>query len=161
MSRTGSATRPQAIPVNPAGFRQPVIVVGLDGSPASWDAFAFAVGQATRMNGTLTAVYATPWVETVAVFGVPFDYAAAEQAWQDVAQELHDEAEKRLRGLGLRLGFVQEHGNAAQALIRVARSVHADLIVVGKSTKMRHHLVGSLGRQLMAKPDTPVVAVVP
>jgi hypothetical protein len=35
---------------------------------------------------------------------------------------LHDEAEHRVRGLGLHLGFVHEHGDAARALARVGRS---------------------------------------
>jgi nucleotide-binding universal stress UspA family protein len=161
MTHTGWATQPQAAPENPAGVRQPVIVVGLDGSPTSWDAFAWAAGEAARGNGTLTAVYATPWVGPVAPFGAPFDYVAAEQAWRDAADELHDEAEQRVRGLGLHLGFVQEHGDAAQALTRVARSAHADLIVVGTSTKMLHHLARSLGRRLLSKRDAPIIAVVP
>ena len=58
MSHTGSATRPHAAPENAAGVSHPVIVVGLDGSPTRWDAFAWAAGEATRGNGTLTAVYA-------------------------------------------------------------------------------------------------------
>jgi len=37
----------------------------------------------------------------------------------------------------------------------------ADLIVVGKSAKMLHHLAGSLGRRLVARNDAPVIAVVP
>jgi nucleotide-binding universal stress UspA family protein len=138
-----------------------VIVVGLDGSPTSWDAFAWAAGEATRGYGTLTAVFATPLIEPVAPFGAPFDYVAAEQAWQEAADQLHDEAEQRVRGLGLHLGFVQEHGDAAHTLTRVARSVHADLIVVGTSTKMLHHLARSLGRRLLSKRDAPVIAVVP
>jgi nucleotide-binding universal stress UspA family protein len=148
--------------VDPGRIRQPVIVVGLDGSPTSWDAFAWAAGEANRSNGTLTAVYATPYVESIAaVAGAPFDYAAAEQAWQDAAQQLRDEAEQRIRGLGLQLRFVQEHGDAAQALTRVARAAHADLIVVGASTKLLHHLARSLGRRLLSRRDTPVIAIVP
>jgi nucleotide-binding universal stress UspA family protein len=146
--------------VDSGGIRHPVIVVGLDGSPTSWDAFAWAAGEASRSRGTLTAVYATPWV-AVAAFGAPFDYAAAEQAWQDVAEQLRDEAEQRIRCLGLHLAFVREHGDPAQALTRVARSAHADLIVVGTSTKMLHHLARSIGRRLMSKRHGPVVAVVP
>jgi nucleotide-binding universal stress UspA family protein len=161
VSHTGSATQPQAAPENAAGLSHPVIVVGLDGSPTSWDAFAWAAGEATRGNGTLTAVYATPWVEPVAPFGASFDYAAAEQAWREAAEQLRDEAEQRLRGLGLRLEFVREHGDPAQALTRVARSAHADLIVVGASMKMLHHLARSLGRRLLSRRGTPVVAVVP
>jgi nucleotide-binding universal stress UspA family protein len=161
MTNTESTTQPQAAPENPAGVRQPVIVVGLDGSPTSWDAFAWASGEAARSNGTLTAVYATPWVEQVAPFGPPFDQAAAEQAWQQAAEQLHDEAEQRVRGLGLHLEFVREHGDPAQALSRFARSAHADLIVVGQSTKMLHHLAHSLGRRLLSRRDAPVIAVVP
>jgi nucleotide-binding universal stress UspA family protein len=141
--------------------RHPVIVVGLDGSATSWDAFAWAVGEATRSNGTLTAVYATPLVNRVAAFGMPFDYAAAEQAWQDAAAELRDEAEQRVRGLGLRLEFVREQGDPAQALTRVAGCAQADLIVVGTSAKMRHHVTRSLGRRLLSKRGAPVIAVVP
>jgi hypothetical protein len=73
MTNLGSATQPHAAAENPPNVSQPVIVVGLDGSPTSWDAFAWAAGEAARGNGTLTAVYATPWVELVAPFGAPFD----------------------------------------------------------------------------------------
>jgi nucleotide-binding universal stress UspA family protein len=43
----------------------------------------------------------------------------------------------------------------------LSRSVDADLIVVGKSSKLRHHLAGSLGRRLVSRHDAPAVVVVP
>jgi len=46
-----------------------VIVVGLDGSPTSWDAFAWAAGVAARGNGRLVAVHVMPFTEPAAVFG--------------------------------------------------------------------------------------------
>jgi nucleotide-binding universal stress UspA family protein len=52
----------------------PVIVVGLDGSSTSWDAFSWAAGEATRSKGNLVAVYVTPAVEPVAVFGESLGY---------------------------------------------------------------------------------------
>ena len=60
-------------------------MVGLDGSPASWDAFCWAAGQATRARGSLIAVYVT---SAVAPVPVPGDFAYAEQAAQEVAAEL-------------------------------------------------------------------------
>jgi hypothetical protein len=39
--------------------------------------------------------------------------------------------------------------------------MRADLIVVGRSAKMLHHLAGSLGRRLVSRRDAPVIVVVP
>src|SRR3984893_12514959 len=110
----------------------PVIVVGLDGSPTSWDAFSWAAGD-----------------------------AAAEQARDEVASQLKNQAEERARDLGVHLRFVWERGDAAPAIIRFAKSVRADLIVVGQSAKILHHLAGSLSRRLVSRHDAPVIVVVP
>lgn len=133
-----------------------VIVVGLDGSPASWDAFCWAAGQATRAHGSLIAVYATSAVTPVVP--VPGDFAYAER---EVAAELKAEAEHRAAEAGVQLTFVRELGDTEHALISVARSAHADLVVVGRSAKMLHHLAGSAGRRLASRRDAPVVVVVP
>jgi hypothetical protein len=42
---------------------EPVIVVGLDGSPSSWDAFCWAAGEAVRINGKVVAVHVVPLTE--------------------------------------------------------------------------------------------------
>jgi nucleotide-binding universal stress UspA family protein len=139
----------------------PVIVVGLDGSPSSWDAFCWAVGEALRINGSVVAVHALPLTEPAAAFGVPYDYAGVEQARREFADELEREAGHRAGELGVALSFVTEHGDATRALIQVARSVHANLVVVGRSAKMLHHLAGSLSHRLTSRNDAPVVVVVP
>jgi nucleotide-binding universal stress UspA family protein len=157
-------TRTDGSPNSPTGAGATtahVIVVGLDGSPTSWDAFCWAAGEATRTNGRLIAVYVCPAVEGASAVGAPFDYAAAEQARTEVAAELSDEARQRARELGIHLSFVREVGDPANALTRAARSADADLIVIGKSTKMLHRLVGSLGRRLVSRHDAPVIVVVP
>jgi len=55
----------------------------------------------------------------------------------------------------------REIGDDAVALTSVASAMQADLVVVGQSAKMRHHLAGSLGRRLVGRKDAPVVVVVP
>ena len=145
---------------NAVGAKE-VIVVGLDGSPTSWDAFAWAGKEATRSGGRLIAVYVAPTVEPGAEFGAPINYAAAEEARDEMVAELKNEAERRARDLGVPLHFVRELGDAVQALTRVSRSMDADLIVVGKSSKILHHLAGSLGRRLVARHDVPAIVVVP
>jgi nucleotide-binding universal stress UspA family protein len=139
----------------------PVIVVGLDGSPSSWDAFCWAAGEAVRSNGRLVAVYVTPFSEPAAAFGVPIDYAGVEQARQAVADDLESEAVRRGDELGVAVSFVTERGDATHALSDVSRAMHANLLVVGRSAKVLHHLAGSLSHRLTSRNDAPVVVVVP
>ena len=137
------------------------IIVGLDGSPTSWDAFAWAAGAAARGNGQLVAVHVMPWTEPAAAFCVPFDYSGAETARQEIATELKDEAERCAREVGVPVRFVTEHGEVAHAVTEVARALHADLVVVGRSAKTLHRLAGSLSHRLTCRSDAPVVVVVP
>ncbi len=138
-----------------------VIVVGLDGSPTSWDAFAWAAEEVTRTGGSLIAVYVAPTVEPGAEFGAPINYGAAEEARDEMVVQLIAEADRRARDRGVPLRFVREIGDTAHALIRVSRSMNADLIVVGRSAKVVHHLAGSLGRRLVSRHDAPAIVVVP
>lgn len=139
----------------------PVIVVGLDGSPSSWDAFCWAAGEAVRISASLVAVYVMPLTDAAAAFGVPYDYTGVEQAREELADELKTEAAHRASELGVALSFVTEQGDATRALTNVCRQLHANLVVVGRSAKVLHHLAGSLSRRLTSRNDAPVVVVVP
>ena len=139
----------------------PVILVGLDGSPSSWNAFSWAAGEALRVNSRMVAVYVVPLADAAGTFTVPFDYAGLEKARQVVADELRREAAHRAQELGIALSFVTERGDATQALTDVAHSLHANLLVVGRSAKVLHHLAGSLSHRLTCRKDAPVVVVVP
>lgn len=161
MTEARAAMHSPGIPRPPGGATAPVIVVGLDGSPTSWDAFSWAAGEALRTGGSLIAVYATPIVEPVAAVGGYFDYAAAGQARREAAGQLKAEAAQRAGELGAPLTFAWELGAAADCLTSVARSAGAHLLVVGRSAKVLHRLAGSLGRQLVSRQDAPVVVVVP
>lgn len=151
-------------PDKPAGTsrgKELVIVVGLDGSPTSWDAFSWAAGQAVGSNGRLIAVYVAPPVASGVAATAPIDYGAVERAHQQMAAQLKDAAQQRADELGVPIRFLSKTGETAHALADVASSARADLIVVGKSAKMRHHFAGSLGRRLVSRRDTPVTVVVP
>jgi nucleotide-binding universal stress UspA family protein len=139
----------------------PVIVVGLDGSPSSWNAFTWAAGEALRISGKVVAVHVVPLVDTVAAFDVPYDYAGVAQARQQASDELGGEASRRADELGLEVSFVTEHGDAIHALTDVARAFQANLVVVGRSAKAFHRLVGSLSHRLTSRNDAPIVVVVP
>ena len=102
-----------------------------------------------------------PFTDPAAIYGVPYDYAGAENLREEVASELKDEAELRAREIGISISFVTDYGDATQTLTDIARKVHATLVVVGRSAKMRHHLAGSLSHRLTCRKDAPVVVVVP
>jgi nucleotide-binding universal stress UspA family protein len=142
---------------------RPLLVVGVDGSSASWDAFSWAAEQARRTEGLVIAVFAVPLSdpELAMDFDVALDYGAVEDARDEMAEELGCEVAKRAAELGVEVSFVREYGDAAGALARVSRSDHADAIVVGRSASTLERLAGSLGRRLVLSRDLPVVVVVP
>jgi nucleotide-binding universal stress UspA family protein len=156
---TEAGRRPHAPDRN--GVPAPVIVVGLDGSPSSWDALCWAAGEAMRINGKVVAAYVIPLTQPAAAFDAPYDYDGVEQARQEVAKELRSEASHRAAELGVELDFVTEHGDATHALTDIARALHANLVVVGRSAKVLHRLAGSLSHRLTSRNDAPVVVVVP
>jgi nucleotide-binding universal stress UspA family protein len=109
----------------------------------------------------IVAVHSIPHPELAAGFGAPYDYAGVEQARQEVADELKREAARRAYELGVAFRFVIEYGDATHALTDVCREMHANLVVVGRSAKVLHHLAGSVSHRLTSRTDTPVVVVVP
>lgn len=145
----------------------PVVVIGVDGSATSWDAFSWGCGEALRLGARTVAVFVTSGAETSAVAvaaampGVMVDYAEIERTDDERATELGVEVQKYASTRGWQATFVHARGDPGTMLARVASELHADLIVVGRSSKMRHRLVGSIGRGLINRNETPVVVVVP
>jgi nucleotide-binding universal stress UspA family protein len=147
----------------PGHAETPLIVVGVDGSASSWDAFAWAAGEALRSDGRIVVVFVTSIIEPEEAFGTtaPLGYAAAADARDQMAEELEAEVARRADALGVEVRFVRGIGDAPRVLMEVARSEEADLMVVGRSAKVLHRLAGSVGRRLVLKHDSPVIVVVP
>jgi len=78
-----------------------------------------------------------------------------------MVERLKTEIERDARDIGLQMSFVREIGKPAQTLARFSRNVGADLIVVGKSSKILRHLSSSLVRRLVDRHDMPAIVVVP
>jgi nucleotide-binding universal stress UspA family protein len=79
----------------------------------------------------------------------------------DQAEELSDQVRAYGHDHGVDVAFVHTQGDTARELMRIANADHADLLVVGRSTKARHHLAGSLGRRLVGRRGAPIIVVVP
>lgn len=143
------------------------VVVGIDGSDTSWDALCWACGETRRLGGCTVAVFVGPTsaaasaTATASLTGAAVPYATIQQTLTDQAAELGDQVRAYGRDHGVDVTFVRTHGDTAKELLRIAQAGHADLLVVGRSTKARHHVAGSLGRRLVGKRGAPIVVVVP
>jgi nucleotide-binding universal stress UspA family protein len=143
----------------------PAVVVGFDGSDSSWDALYWACGEARRLGGGAVALFVTGAAGTgieataCAISGACF--VPSDRISGDWAQSLREQTKQFAANQGVHLSFVHRQGDTATEILRLAASSHADQIVVGRSSKARHRLAGSLGRRLIGKRNAPVVVVVP
>jgi len=138
------------------------IVVGVDGTPASLRALAYAAGLARRQHAELIAVYVRAPLRTpVALSGwvdagiVAAEAQAQHDAEEDVWAQIADDADTW--GTGARI--VVRSGNPLTELRAVAEQTGADLIIVGASASIGHRLFGSLGHRLLRRKPCPVTIV--
>jgi nucleotide-binding universal stress UspA family protein len=134
-----------------------VIVVGVDGSPTSMRAGAYAAGLARRQNSRIVAVHVT---STPMLSGmVPSASGAIEQGLEDVAEEVRREVEAAVEYMQMSADYRAVRGDPFTELARIADEVRADAVVVGASTQAGHRLIGSLAVRLVRAGRWPVTVV--
>jgi nucleotide-binding universal stress UspA family protein len=143
------------------------VVVGIDGSDTSWDAFCWACGETIRLGGRTIAVFVGPnpgaasATASASLTGTSVPYQDLQQSTTDEAEKLSAQVRTYGHDHGVDVAFVHTQGDTAKELLRIANTDHADLLVVGRSTKARHRFAGSLGRRLVGRSRAPIVVVVP
>lgn len=137
------------------------IVVGVDGSPSSKAALAWAVGQAELTDATVEAVIA--WQYPISFAGAPYapigsvmntDFAAsAEHVVSTAINETVGDSEP------VKVTSTVREGNAAQILLEAAKD--ADLLVVGSRGHggFAEALLGSVSQHCVHHAPCPVVIV--
>ncbi len=133
------------------------IVVGFDGSETATNAAAYAAGLARRSDARLIVVLVTGvgGLAALAPGGVVALAQRAEEVTASVTATVADNA----RRLGIAADVVHRSGEAAHEIAAVADAEHADLVVVGASTKTGHRLVGSTATRLVRAGRWPVTVV--
>jgi nucleotide-binding universal stress UspA family protein len=167
------ALSPQ-LPERPAGVHKTdpksVVVVGVDDSETSWNAFWWSCGETKRLGGGIVAVFVSPaagsgMATTAAAAGAlaasPVGLYLNDQAATELAEHLRLKLSEFAIDAAVDFEFVHAKGDAAAELVRISAARNAYLIVVGKSGKVLHRLAGSLGRRLIGNHNAPVVVVVP
>ncbi len=134
------------------------VVVGVDGSDASWRALAVAVDLAGRYQGAVHACFVWPLTATEQRAGLSAaPLSSAEEAPDD--KELGAAVLKELHDAGVEGDFSQREGEIARELEALAAEANAELIVVGRSRHPALHL-GGVPRHLLAT-GLRLVLVVP
>jgi nucleotide-binding universal stress UspA family protein len=144
--RNGPFPRDGAFELGDDGPR--VILVGIDGSPTSLRAGAYAAGLARRQGADLVAVH----VATTPALAM----LAPDRPWP-VEETLTAVTEEIRRQVPVR--FVALRGDPYAELCRVATETRADAVVVGASTQVGHRLMGSLAVRLVRAGRWPVTVV--
>jgi nucleotide-binding universal stress UspA family protein len=137
------------------------ILVGVDGSPTSLRAGAYAAGLARRQGARLVAVYVWPVFSMVAAMpGADGGVAASQgEAFSEISDDLRRQVEQGSQERGISVTFVARRGDPFTELGRVAEETRADAVVVGASAKAGHRLVGSLAVRLVRAGKWPVTVV--
>jgi nucleotide-binding universal stress UspA family protein len=114
---------------------------------------SWAVAMAKGMGSEITAVYAIapPVYVDTGMFstGVPVQY---DEKWrEEMKREFEDEWCKPLRDSGVIYKAVIEDGRAASVIAKVADSVNADVVVVGRRGRggVAELLLGSVSHELV------------
>lgn len=174
MSRSSQTTPPSPRLADPeqreGGRHTAAVVIGLDGSETAWNAFYWGIGEAQRLGGRAVAVYVSSptspetgpaWIFAAMLGFTLYDHATVDDAAAEKASQLWEEVRRRATPLGTPLSFIHARGDTVDALLHIAADFGADVIAVGRSRKAHHHLLGSLGRRLMARAGAPIIAIVP
>lgn len=136
-----------------------VVLVGIDGSPASLRAadWAAAYAQVHGFGLHLVCSYAVPSFTTAALDG---GYAALDDtAIADGARAVLDEAVARLTPVGLRMTSAVATGDAAAVLVDLSRGAAA--VVVGTRGRggFAERLLGTVSSALPAHAHCPTIVV--
>src|SRR5260370_10566933 len=133
------------------------ILVGMDGSPTSLRAGAYAAGLARRQHARLVAVFVGPLasLSTAAPMSGAAVAVAQGEAFDETSEELRRLVEEGARDRGIFATFVARRGDPFSELPRVADEIRADAVVVGASAQAGHRFIGSLPPPPPPPPPAP------
>lgn len=139
---------------------QPLIVVGVDGSPDSKHALLWAAEQARLTDGTLRVVYA--W-EPPAVAGLHLPPMLDWEPMEEQARDFPARFANEVLGPEPEVHVVTKAVRGRPAQVLVDASEHADMLVIGPRGLggLKGMVLGSTGHHCAAHARCPVVIVHP
>lgn len=134
-----------------------VLLVGVDGSPTSLHAAAYAAGMARRERCRLVVVHASvaPSMAGLAAYAAPYIDDSLKQVDDDIRRQVDEGAAY----LGVPIEFVSRRGDPYGVISTLADEINADAVLVGASASAGHKLIGSLAIKLVRAGRWPVTVV--
>lgn len=134
-----------------------VLLVGVDGSPTSLRAAAYAAGMARRQGSKLVVVHvgSRPSMADLAPYAAPY----IDESLDQVVRDLRRQVDEGSAYVGVAAEFVPVRGDPFGEICRVADEINADAVVVGASASAGHKLIGSLAVRLVRCGKWPVTVV--
>lgn len=136
-----------------------VVLVGVDGSPASLNALEWAIAQAHQMGRRLHLVcaYAVP---TFAAASLDGGYAALDDtAIREGAQAVLDEAVERASGRGVEVTSALETGDPAGVLVDLSKQVCLAVVGTRGHSGFAERVLGTVSSALPAHAHCPTIVV--
>lgn len=137
------------------------ILVAIDGSPQSDKAAEEAVRQAVAGGGR-NKLYAVMVLPTLAKSPfLPNTPMAERKDWEDRRRRAFMVIEQAAAEAGIEIENVIVYGDPVEELLRQARGLHCDLVVIGSSGKgvVKRALEGSVSTKVTLKADCSVLLV--
>jgi nucleotide-binding universal stress UspA family protein len=138
--------------------RPGTIVVGIDGSPTSLRAGAYAAGEARRTGARILVVHVLTIPLAVGLAPAP----AMGLVVEGLTEQARDVAElvvARARAVGVGVEVIVVRGSPSTEIARVADEARADEVVVGAPGHATHRVIGSVGSRLARTGNWPVTVV--
>jgi nucleotide-binding universal stress UspA family protein len=145
------------------GKRFAKVIVAFDGSNDSIKAIELAASLATTFGSEVTVVhvYSSPAIGFSAASGIPIpDYREIEEAKKDAARAVLTKGVQLVSEKGLKAkGELIEASSVVEAIVELAASEKADLIVVGTRgmTGFKKLILGSVSSGLVNHSPCPVL----
>lgn len=134
------------------------ILVAHDGSDGSNKALLEAIALAQKMGATLTVASAIP---NLCFLGEGLDCATVEQVYRAETEGVLEGVKSVLREKGLDAETVVLEGSPADVIVDFAKSMGADMIVIGSTGKhaTKRTLFGSVSSKIVIHAPCSVVVV--
>lgn len=139
------------------------ILVPIDGSPTAAQALDKAIGVAQAFDSAVTLIYV---IDPYAFTGVGTDFLQGQSEYLSAvtaeAQQSIQTAMQMFAAQGINAkGSVIEGRSIYQSILDTAKSVHADLVVMGSHGRrgLQKLVLGSVAAQVLAHAHLPVLVV--
>lgn len=139
------------------------IVVGVDGSAHSEAALHWAVRMAKGMGAEVVAVFGiAPPMYVDGGYMAPIPPPQLDPEWRtEIKKEFEQQWCKPLQDASIRYRTIMEDGRPASVIAKVAESVDADVIVVGRRGRggFAELVLGSVSHELVLHAKRPVLLI--